>query len=292
MFIIIISTVALAVFLFTMDYSWSNVLSADRNDLVFEGRNQQYGAYRIRQEHHKTMLLAILLSTGLIAGGMTLAGKWMNSGKSTLIKPKQETISILVTLDDEKPIEKTLPKEDKPAETRTAAGSSDESNREVEVIEGKKTDEKKSDDDLKNKPIGDGDEHNGGPIAPGFESGTGGDGDKETKKEKKEPRKFVKNKPQFPGGDEELMKYMLSKVRFGEMDIEQQVGGTIYLSFVVDSDGSIRDVAIVRNIPNGDRMGRQAIKAIESMPLWEPGNDGAEPLPVLMTLPLRVELRN
>lgn len=294
MFIIIISSLALIVFLFSMDFSWSNVHSSDRNDLVFEGRNQEYGAYQLRREHHKTMMLALLLSTGIIGGGMALAGTLMKSGKLPEITPKNTEKSVLIDLDDKKPEIKPKQEESKikPAEPLAEKSAGKPQVTEIEVVSDGDEKNTKSDLDLINKPVGDGGEGPEGPIAPTFESGEGGNGGKDDHTEKSEVRIFVKNKPEFPGGDEALMKYMLSKVRFSEMDIEQHVEGTIYLNFIVDRDGQVRDVAIIRNIPNGQRMSKLALQAVESMPLWKPGDDGAEPLPVLMTLPLKIELRN
>ncbi|MBX7051131.1 MAG: energy transducer TonB [Flavobacteriales bacterium] len=294
MIIILISSLALIVFLFSMDFSWSNVLSSERNDLVFEGRHQEYGAYQLRREHHKTLMLALLLSTGLVGGGMALAGTLMKSDKVNLIQPKNDLASILVDLREEKPIEKPKPAENERqhVEPSTPASSGNTQVNEVEIVNTSDAQKIQSDLDLLNKPAGKGDDEPGEPIAPSFESGSGGTGTQDDKSEKSEVKIFVKNKPEFPGGDEALMKYMLSKVRFSEMDIDQHVEGTIYLNFIVDSDGKVRDVAIVRNIPNGHRMGKLAIEAIEAMPRWKPGDDGAEPLPVLMTLPLKIELRN
>ena len=69
MLILIISVVALLVFLFSIDMSWSNVVSDNRNNLVFEDRFTDYGAYAIRREHHVNVFYALLLSVGLIGGG-------------------------------------------------------------------------------------------------------------------------------------------------------------------------------------------------------------------------------
>lgn len=295
MFLIIISIAALAIFLFSMDISWSNVLSGDRNELVFEGRNQQYGAYKLRREHHVNLMIALFLSVGVIGGGFALLGQFVKHGGK--ITPPQSNFSIVpITIQpeevDEKPKQEEKPETQKKAEPTEPAGG--EEHREVTVVDHGPTKPTKSDEDLTGKPIGDGGEGPDGPIAPitvgGDGEGTGTEDEQGTKKKK--VHSFVKNRPEFPGGDEALMSYMLSQVRYSEMDKELLVQGTIYLTFIVEADGSISDVKISRNIRHGDRMGKQAIKAIENMPNWKPGNDGEEPLRVLMTLPLKVELRN
>jgi protein TonB len=295
MFLIIIFIAALAIFLFSMDISWSNVLSGDRNDLVFEGRNQQYGAYKLRREHHVNLMIALFLSVGVIGGGMALLGQFVKHGGK--ITPPQSNISIIPFTIQPEEIEKK-PEQEEKEETQKKAEPSEpaggEEHREVTVVENGSTKSAKSDEDLTRKQIGDGGEGPDGPIAP-IITGGGGDGtglDDEEGGKKKKVHSFVKNRPEFPGGDEALMAYMLSQVRYSEMDKELLVQGTIYLTFIVETDGSISDVKISRNIRHGDRMGKQAIKAIENMPTWKPGNDGEEPLRVLMTLPLKVELRN
>ena len=65
----------LVILLFSLlfaDPGWSNVLSTTRNDVVFAHRNKAYGAYRIRQEHHRVMVMAFATATGLVAGGFAI----------------------------------------------------------------------------------------------------------------------------------------------------------------------------------------------------------------------------
>ncbi len=289
MIISIIAIIALSVFLFSMDLSWSNVISSQRNDLVFEGRNTSYGAYSLRKEHHVNLFYALLLALGVIGGGMYGIGKW--NGTPTP-KPNPSEFSYMIPVDI-RPIERAKVEEEKKPETeRKEQKASGQENKEVEVTQNAIVKPILSDLERHDKQQGGGGEDPTGivePYDPGAGSG-GGDGSEVVVK--KTARRYVKNPPQFPGGVDEMMQYMKPRVRYSDMDIEKNVEGIIYISFVVNEDGSIGDIMIERGIRNGDRLAKKAIEAINAMPRWTPGDDGKEPLPVIVTMPLHFELHN
>lgn len=288
MFIIVISSIALIVFLFSVDQSWSNVISSQRNDLVFEDRNQVYGAYALRHEYHRNMIYALLLSVGLIGGGLFAVGV-MRSNSTPIKLPIPEDFSIPVianTIDFKKekyaePLNQKL--------TKPEAGMS---NGEIEVVdtEAKAIASSNERHDMEQGAGGEGDPSLQAPVG-----GVSGDGTGQTAvvvEPKKEARRFVRNKPLFPGGDKALMQYMTPKVKYNDREIDRKVEGTIYISFVVKEDGTIGEITIERGIFNGERLANQAMEAIRNMPRWTPGNDGMEPLPVIVTMPLKLEVRN
>jgi protein TonB len=288
MFLSIISIVALCVFLFSMDLSWSNVISSQRNDLVFEGRNHEYGAYALRKEHHLNVFYALLLSLGLIGGGLFVANALKSEAAPKLPPYKESTIIPFII----KPDETEKPKaEDQPKATQKQAQKqplSDE-RRTVAVVEDPII------DDTPTEPIapagGIGDTPGiGGPIVVGTPGGTGQDAGSD--KPLKKPRRYVRNNPTFPGGESAMLEYMKDKVKLTELDKERGVNGIIFISFVVNEDGSIRDILVERGIMNGEGLAQKATHAIQGMPRWNPGNDGEEPLPVIVTMPLRIEVRN
>ncbi len=290
MIITIIAIIALSVFPFSMDLSWSNVVSAERNDLVFEGRNTSYGAYAIRKNHHLNVFYALLLSVGLIGGGF--CGVSLLNGK-----PEQKVIpaafSIVIPMDIS-PIEKVEKKDtQKPKDEKPQQRSSGQDNREVVVVENKAALPIASDLDRRNIQQGGGGDDPIGIVEPYVPPGDGGEGGgTELLPEKKKARRYVKNPPVFPGGVDEMMAYMKPRVRYSDHEIDRNVEGTIYISFVVNEDGSIGEVTIERGIRNGDRLASKAIDAIHAMPRWKPGDDGEEPLPVIVTMPLRFELHD
>lgn len=291
MIITIISIIALCIFLFSIDLTWSNVVSAERNDLVFEGRNMNYGAYAIRKEHHRHVFYALLFSVGLIGGGMFALGS-IRSKPVSAPNPSERSIIIPMNI---KPVEKAKPaieKEESPKQKDDHRAMGNE-NPEVEVVEDNQLKPIVSELD---KHIGAGDDPEGivEPVVVdgGGSAGTKEDGNSVANGEKKKARRYVKNPPEFPGGLEAMLEYMHKKVRYSDVDIDRNVEGTIYISFVVNEDGSIDEIVMEQGIRNGEHLTQKAMDAINAMPRWKPGNDGEEPLRVIVTMPLRFALHD
>ncbi len=287
MFITIISAIALIVFLFSVDQSWSNVISSQRNDLVFEDRNQDYGAYSLRHEYHRNIFFALLISVGCIGGGL-LAVSAMRSSIVSVKMPVLDDINIFVNAN-------TIAQAEQKAKIpfkREEQKSSGMDNREVQIVDTQ-TKAVASSDERHDKQQGTGGDDDIVLLAPvGDGAGGDGSGTATVVEPKKNARRYVRNKPEFPGGDQGLMKYMNPRVKYNDREIDRHVEGTIYITFVVYEDGSVGEVNIERGILGGERLAKQAMEAILRMPRWTPGNDGQEPLPVIVTMPLKLELRN
>ncbi|WP_072546159.1 M56 family metallopeptidase [Mediterranea massiliensis] len=95
----------------------------------------------------------------------------------------------------------------------------------------------------------------------------------------------VENMPRFPnGGMQALMQYLNENIRYPEAAIKAGVQGRVTLQFIVDKDGSIDDVKILRSV-NPD-LDAEAIRVIKMMPRWEPGTHKGKPVRVKYTVPV------
>lgn len=110
-----------------------------------------------------------------------------------------------------------------------------------------------------------------------------------------EPRKmyetftFVEVMPEFRGGAEALQRYLAEQVQYPATARESQIEGTVYISFVVEADGSISEVEIVRSVH--PLLDAEARRVIESMPRWIPGKQNNLAVRVRFTLPISFRLR-
>lgn len=287
MFLLIISSVALLIFLFSMDLSWANLISNRRNDLVFEGRNQNYGAYVLRREHHVNVFYALLLSVGLIGGGMYVLQFLVRKAESVISVPDVVDIGPITNINPTK-IKPDLPdKPDRGTARASAAASGGSLNNEVTVVEQGAQSTATADPQGGG---GDGPSDLIQPYDPGSEgggNGNSGGNDAENKKR----HTFVQNMPEFPGGMEELIRYVQSKVKYTDYELLHNVGGTMYVSFTVFPDGNVGEVFVERGIPYGDRLEKRVARVLVEMPRWKPGDNGEEPLAVIMKMPLKFELR-
>jgi protein TonB len=99
----------------------------------------------------------------------------------------------------------------------------------------------------------------------------------------------VEEMPEFPGGQSALMKYLSENIRYPVIAQENGIEGRVICSFVVERDGSITDVQVVRGVdPSLDR---EAVRVIQSMPKWKPGKQRGKPVRVRFTLPIVFRLQ-
>lgn len=99
----------------------------------------------------------------------------------------------------------------------------------------------------------------------------------------------VEKMPSFPGGDAALFKFLGDNVKYPVIAQENGVQGRVICQFVVNRDGSIVDVEVVRSVdPSLDK---EAIRVIKSMPNWSPGQQRGKPVRVKYTLPVNFKLQ-
>ena len=99
----------------------------------------------------------------------------------------------------------------------------------------------------------------------------------------------VEEQPMFPGGMQELMKYLQTNIRYPKEAQERGLQGRVLVQFVVNKDGSICDEHVVKSVD--PQLDAEAFRAIRSMPNWIPGKQRGEPVRVRFTLPVTFRLQ-
>jgi TonB family protein len=105
---------------------------------------------------------------------------------------------------------------------------------------------------------------------------------------KQEPITIVEEMPEFPGGPEALYPYIREILKYPEKAIEQGVEGIVYLTFVVEKDGSVSNIKVLRSIGYG--CDEEALRIVRGMPKWKPGKQRGVPVRVQYNLPIRFKL--
>ena len=95
--------------------------------------------------------------------------------------------------------------------------------------------------------------------------------------------------PEFPGGQAELMKYLSSNIRYPSIAMEENIQGRVIASFVVEIDGKISNIEIVRGLGGG--CDEEVIRIIKNMPKWKPGKNRGETVRVKFALPVKFSLQ-
>ncbi|MCC6462756.1 MAG: TonB family protein [Saprospiraceae bacterium] len=98
----------------------------------------------------------------------------------------------------------------------------------------------------------------------------------------------VNKMPSFQGGERDLLSYLAKHIKYPELARENNIQGQVVLSFVIDKDGSIEKVSVVKDIGGG--CGKEAVRVVEGMPRWSPGEANGQAVKVRFMLPVRFKL--
>lgn len=98
----------------------------------------------------------------------------------------------------------------------------------------------------------------------------------------------VDRMPQYPGGQNALFEYLGGNITYPETAKENETEGVVYVSFVIEKNGAVTNINVLRGIGSG--CDAEAIRVISTMPNWEPGVHKGKPVPVLFNLPIRFKL--
>ncbi len=99
----------------------------------------------------------------------------------------------------------------------------------------------------------------------------------------------VESMPEFKGGMQQLYTYLGNNIKYPVMAKESGIQGKVYVTFVVEKDGSITDVKVLRGIGGG--CDEEAVRVVQSMPRWSPGKQRGKPVRVQYNLPVRFTLQ-
>ena len=272
-------------------------------DLVFEGKNKDFGAYVIRTESPKRHNMAViwtlvgaLLLAGLVAG-LVKANQILEDRR---LANAQDQTEVLIDMNQE--AEEPEPEQQR-VEPEKPEVLPEEVLKSVKVTElaivedekVRKEDEIKTQDELKETETAFGQKDN--------EKGTEDRNVTRTLKEEvvvekpvEKPKevheeifKSVEQMPQFPGGDAALMKYLSSHINYPPMAAENNVQGKVIVQFVVEKTGKVGEVAIVRSVDKD--LDKEAVRVCKSLPNFTPGRQNGRPVSVWYTLPIQFKLQ-
>ena len=100
----------------------------------------------------------------------------------------------------------------------------------------------------------------------------------------------VEEPPRFPGGDSALYMYLCMNLSYPDAARENKIEGMVVVLFVVEKDGSVSNVRVLRDIGGG--CGEAAVEVVKNMPRWEPGRQAGKAIRTQFSLPLKFELKS
>ena len=95
--------------------------------------------------------------------------------------------------------------------------------------------------------------------------------------------------PEYPGGDQAMMDFVAKNVQYPQEARDKEISGRVLVSFIVEKDGSIADVKVVKGIGGG--CDEEAVRVVKAMPNWKPGKDKGKPVRVSYMMPFTFKLQ-
>lgn len=98
----------------------------------------------------------------------------------------------------------------------------------------------------------------------------------------------VEEQAEFPGGLDSMYAYIVKNLKYPELAKEKGIEGRVFVSFIIEKDGSISNVKLLRGIGGGCE--EAAVEMVKNMPKWKPGTQRGKPVRVQFNLPIKFEL--
>lgn len=271
-----------------------DLVSYEWTDLVFEGRNQAYGAYQLRKGTTKRNIWAIVIVA--IAAVLLYLGLRLQSMVEANREVENLQLVELSALEQKKKEAKVEKKEEikvEPEKIVERVKSSvkftapvikkDEEVREEDEI---KLDEVEKSKDAIGAFTVEGNDEVGGEVLKAKEEIAAPEPPKE---EDTKVFDVVEQMPSFPGGQAALMQWLSSNMSYPVIAAENGVQGRVIVQFVVEKDGSVSGVTVVKSVdPSLDK---EAKRVVSAMPKWIPGKQNGAAVRVKYTVPVTFKLQ-
>lgn len=252
-------------------------------EIVFEGRNKLYGAYELRKSNRKTSVRALIL--GAVVFSLAVSAPLIasllpdSSDEEEVLDVKIKTVKLPPKKQEEVkpdiPPPPPPPKVDQVKFVKPVVAKAEEVVEEIVEVK-----------DLKEKKIGS-ETIKGDPNAVLTVEEPVGTGPVSQVVEEDNTvynTAGIEVKPEFPGGMDKFYKFVGSNYQAPE---EEGLKGKVYVTFVVEKDGSLTDIKVLRDIGYGT--GKEAIRVLKKCPKWVPGEQNGKKVRVLYSLPITIQ---
>jgi protein TonB len=268
------------------------------DEIVFEQRNKNYGAFELRRSYEKHVNIAFLITFSafvIVTSGVLIRSLFKTPTVAELTRDAANDVRQM------KEIEIILPEKPKLPDGGEKAvippvGKSEipDDLKKIKVEEKPVVEPKKIDTKVDSIPTGYNPDGNGkkGDVLPtgggggkGPEIGTGNGGE-----EKKELAftDIPQVMPEFPGGEEALFKFLKRNLRFPRF--EENNSSTVYVAFIIGADGGIGPISILKS--GGISFDEEVTRVVSKMPKWKPGVENGENVAVRFKMPVKFRQAN
>mgnify|MGYP001124252921 FL=1 len=283
--------------------------SKEWTDLIFEGKNKEFGAYALRQASDRRHNLAVLYVIAGLALVLILAWLYGMYRAEKERAEKERVAELLANIEqeqfDELTVELDLPEENQMEQEEEIPEPEVEEALAEDILNTEKFTEflVQKDEDVKEE-VKSADDVKDTSTALGSTDFDQGTDDlnivrvhknevivEDKKPEPVEDKVFtsVEQMPQFPGGDVALLKYISDHIKYPTIAMENNVQGKVVVQFVVTRDGSIGEVKVARG--KDPDLDKEAVRVVKTLPKFIPGKMNGQAVNVWYTLPINFKLQ-
>ncbi len=248
------------------------------DDIVFEVRNKEYGAYKLRKRYNRTVLIAMLI--GVIILATAVITPYINA-KANESKAKRAERQVEIKMENlDTPTEQVAPPPPPPPPPTDVVQQ--QKYVPPQVVDSIKPEDVKqlmtadqAQTEVTNKEVVE--------VVQQVKE--------EVQEEEAEQAPFVvvEEMPQFPGGDAELLKFIGEHTQYPEIAKENNIQGKVIVRFCVTPKGGVNQVSVLKGVD--PELDKEAMRVVTTLPPFKPGKQGGKPVPVWYMVPIAFTLK-
>ncbi len=248
------------------------------NDIVFESRNKEYGAYSLRKKYSRNVIISMLI--GVIIMATAIITPYLNAKALENRSKRAERMVELKMENLDQPNETVVPPPPPPPPPQDVVQQAKyvppvvvDSVKPEEQVQLMTADEAQV--EVKNEEVVE-------VIEQPKE---------EVQEEEAEPEPFVvvEEMPMFPGGDPALLTWIMEHTNYPEVAKENNIQGRVIVRFCVTSKGGVSQVSVLKGVD--PELDAEAVRVVSTLPAFKPGKQGGKPVPVWYMVPITFTLK-
>ena len=247
------------------------------DDIVFENRNKEYGAYKLRKKYNRNVIIALIIGTLIL--GTAVITPYLNA-KAAVNKSKRAERQVEIKMENlDQPNEQVAPPPPPPpppqdvvqqAYTAPVVVDSVKPEEAVQLMSADQAQVEVRDADVVEEVA---------VVAEEVQEDV----------DAAEPFVVVEEMPMFPGGDAAIQKYIGDNVIYPEVAKENNIQGRVIVKFCVTSKGGVDKVEILKGVD--PELDAEVVRVVKTLPKFKPGKQGGKPVPVWYTIPINFQLK-
>jgi len=248
------------------------------DDIVFENRNKEYGAYTLRKKYNRNVMIALLI--GVIIMGTAIIAPYLNT-KAAESKAKKAERQVEIKMENlDQPAEAVAPPPPPPPPPQDVVQQSRyvppvvvDSVKPEEAVELMTVDQAQV--EVQDLEVVE-------EVAVVAE-------EVQEDVDAAEPFVVVEEMPMFPGGEPALLAFISEHTQYPEVAKENNIQGKVIVRFCVTSKGGVDKVEILKSVD--PELDKEAIRVVKTLPAFKPGKQGGKPVPVWFMVPINFTLK-